>query len=450
MKSLHKLFMLSLGALVLCWYGFYNKFPFVYSDTGAYVHSGFLGTVPRDRPLIYGLFIRHMSLAESLWLPIFAQALIISTLVYLLIKYFVKSTHKTFIYWVSIFGISFLTGASMYITFLMPDIFSASLIMGYGLFLFADNLSLRDKIFTIFIILLSIAVHNSNLVTVLSVLLLLALVKLSSKTLTFTWKKLGIAGILLLIGGGSVSITHYIYGNTFKLSQSTNVFFTARLVELGLVQDFLKHNCENNEYNLCEHQGNIGANFLWADNSPLYKTGGWDVNNVEFKKLIRGIMTTPKYLKIFIIRSFEDSFTQFFHFDVEAGSYAWDSPPLNVTYLFFHNQVPQYIASMQMNNRVGFIKTLNDLQLLSVGLGLCGILFFLYWKSSVSNPRLKGLIVFALIALYCNALTCCALSIVIPRYQGRVIWLVPLLLILVLGSIGSELKFHFQKLNQKN
>jgi hypothetical protein len=76
-----------LGSLVLCFLAFYNKYPLVFPDTGTYVLSGFTGQVPKDRPIIYGLFLRHISLWESLWLVILFQGVLLSLTIFYYFKY---------------------------------------------------------------------------------------------------------------------------------------------------------------------------------------------------------------------------------------------------------------------------------------------------------------------------------------------------------------------------
>lgn len=435
--------MLSLGALVLCWYGFFNRFPFLYSDTGAYMHAGFTGEVPRDRPIIYGLFMKHTSLEDTLWLTVFAQGLLVSMLIYLLVKYFSKKTNTVLVYFISVFFVSFLTPASQYICFLMPDIFSATLIMALGLFIFADSLTLRDKIFTIFMIILSIAMHNSNFMAAIAALMLLAFAKLITKKLIpANWKHLGIASVIVIAGIVAGSLTHYIYGRTFKLNQMPNVFFTARLVELGLVQDFLDNNCDDSTYALCQYKDAVGANFLWDPNSPLYKIGGWEVNNENFKPMINEILGTPEYLKVFIIRSIEDGFIQFFNFEMTPmGNCDMNSPPfisINHRYPF---QIPQYIAARQSWGNLSLANTISPFHFLAFGVSLCGLLLFIFGRFNWSKfPASRGLIAFVIISLYTNALVCSALSIVDNRYQGRVAWIIPLVFVIVLFQLLPSLK----------
>ena len=57
----------------------WNGYPLVYSDTSAYLASGFLLETPIDRPITYGLFMRVCSLnGFSLGLVVLAQAMLLA------------------------------------------------------------------------------------------------------------------------------------------------------------------------------------------------------------------------------------------------------------------------------------------------------------------------------------------------------------------------------------
>ena len=82
-----------LGAIVLCVPALQNNYPFLYPDTGTYLVCAFNNEVSEMRPLTYGLFMRHASLMESLWLVIFIQALIVSWTTHRFISTFFKTIH---------------------------------------------------------------------------------------------------------------------------------------------------------------------------------------------------------------------------------------------------------------------------------------------------------------------------------------------------------------------
>ena len=86
-QTILDILLILLGGIILCFMGFYNTFPYVYSDCGTYIGSGFSLKVPYDRPIFYGLFVRHVSLLTSLWLVILVQGLILSLILFYYFKY---------------------------------------------------------------------------------------------------------------------------------------------------------------------------------------------------------------------------------------------------------------------------------------------------------------------------------------------------------------------------
>lgn len=69
-KHILNFVLFSLSVILLIMPAIVNGYPLVYSDSGTYIGSGFEGIVPVDRPIAYGLFVRHISVAYSLWFVI--------------------------------------------------------------------------------------------------------------------------------------------------------------------------------------------------------------------------------------------------------------------------------------------------------------------------------------------------------------------------------------------
>jgi hypothetical protein len=82
LPHLKQLLIILLGAVGLCYLAWYNRFPLTYSDTGTYIIHGFETKIPVDRPIYYCLFIRHISMAASLWFVILTQGIFLSYLLY--------------------------------------------------------------------------------------------------------------------------------------------------------------------------------------------------------------------------------------------------------------------------------------------------------------------------------------------------------------------------------
>ena len=49
---------------------------------------------------------------------------------------------------------------------------------------------------------------------------------------------------------------------------------------------------------------------LWNSNSPLYKTGDWQGTKKEYSAIIHGVLTTPEYLKLFLVASGKQAMEQ--------------------------------------------------------------------------------------------------------------------------------------------
>ncbi|MDP3929784.1 MAG: hypothetical protein Q8R57_12235, partial [Bacteroidota bacterium] len=104
---------------------FFNGFPLLYSDTGAYIASGFEGKVPLDRPITYGLFLRHASLAHSLWFVVLAQSIIVSALLWVVFTHFLGSGKRAAIWFLAlVFGLNLISSLPWISGMLMADIFT--------------------------------------------------------------------------------------------------------------------------------------------------------------------------------------------------------------------------------------------------------------------------------------------------------------------------------------
>jgi hypothetical protein len=391
MSRYTKILLIIVGGIVLCFIGFYNNYPLVNSDTGTYIRSGFLEEVPTDRPILYGLFIRHVSLADSLYLVIFMQGFLLSLLIYYYFKYMLNGNNTGIPFITYLFIITFFTGISYIVSQIMPHIFTSISMLCFGLLIMVRDLKTRDLIIITFIALISIGTHNSHYLTFAGILFILTMlylfkairkkmVFLSVRRLIFVWG-------LLIFANLFVATLHYSFGSEFKASRGGHVFFVFRLFEIGILNDYLDECCGEKGYKICEYKDHIPSDFLWDhENSTLYKTGGWEGNKEEYKAIILDVMTTPKYAKIFIMRGIEGAFKQFFSFDQGPFSrLGSDSSPFGIIKWFFPEQVKEYLASRQNANNLD-LKFINTSQLILFALSLLTVIVLLlvripfYWK----------------------------------------------------------------------
>lgn len=209
-----KILLILVAGFVLCYMGFYNNYPLMHSDTGTAIKSGFLGQVPPDRPILYGLFIRHISMAESLYFVIITQGILLSLVVFYYFKYFLSGKNLTIPFLTYIFIITFLTGASVNVSQLIPDIFTSITILSFGLLFMIHELKTRDIAILSLVSILGIGVHNSHLLIVFSLLftftLLFSIKNIRRKWTFLTWRRLSFLWALFVFIPGDVNIELFI------------------------------------------------------------------------------------------------------------------------------------------------------------------------------------------------------------------------------------------------
>lgn len=429
------------GGIILCYMGFYNTFPYVFSDCGTYIGSGFELKVPIDRPIFYGLFIRHVSLLTSLWLVILVQGLILSLILFYFFKY-LSGTSRFRIYYIAfIIFITFLTSASFHVSQLIPDIFTPVAILSLGLLLLVRNMKTRDVIITSIILIIAIAVHNSHFFIITILLLLFTILFLIQKFR----KKLSdlfISAGRLIYSWSLVILTYLIIctvnsslGAGFAMSRAGPVFLISRMNDIGILEPYLRENCGKYHYRICEYKDKIPGDFLWDySNSPLYKNGGWESPQKleEYSAIIKDILTSPQYGHLFLVRAVESSFTQFFCFSTgDASPQREGTPPYKAISVHFPASLKLYTNSHQWTQTLNFT-VINEFQKYITG--ICLLFYLACFVYPSRTRKFNRVILFILAGMFINAFVCGTFSTIAERYQSRVIWLLPLPLFLILAN----------------
>ncbi|MEM9822315.1 MAG: hypothetical protein AAF985_14630 [Bacteroidota bacterium] len=429
-----KIFFVLLGGFVLCFQAFYNKYPLMYFDTGSYMLSGFSGKIPMDRPLTYGLFLRHTSLAETTWFVILAQGIIVSLLIYYFIRYFIRSKHFLLVYSLTLLFLLFFSGLSVNVSQLIPDVFALVFILSLALLLIVDTLAKRDVYVLLFLAWLGMIMHNAHPFIAIVMLILISLFTFWKRAYQWSKKRLIICWAVTLISVFSIPTIHYLVGKEFVASKGSHVFIMAHLVEIGILDQYLKDNCDRKTHSLCAYQNEIPTMFIWNGSSPLRKIWKgediWLKSKAEFDAIIYDIMTTPKYWKTILYKSIFYTAQQFVHFDAGTVPALGDkTAAMAFAKKYFPHEYRELQESYQIkNNQVLNYDLINTWQKLIFVFSLC--LFTAVWLMpslrQALGPQDKQLIGFVLIALLCNAFICSNLSTVLPRYQSRIFSLYPL------------------------
>jgi hypothetical protein len=443
-----------IASFIACSVALINKYPLIYSDTGSYIYSGFNGLVFDDRSIFYGLFLRHISLATSLWFVIFAQSLIICYLIFLTIGIFFNGIKKEIIF---IFLITFLTLTTSFsytVSILIPDIFSSITILSFINLIFNNSLKRKEKTFISILFIFSISTQFSSVVIMLLIMivsyLFFAFRKMCSKPVSFDIRRLSYPFVLVISCLIIIPSAHFAFNKEFKISGSTHVFVMNHLLETGVLEDYLAKNCDDKKYRICNYKDRLGWNFIWEENGVIQKTGGWKANKKEYNEIIQDIITTPKYISLLSIKAFEYSMKQFFSFNITISPPQLNnSPPLAQINWRFSDNYREYISSLQNSSKWN-LDLQNFVQYYVIIISLVFLLLVIFIRSFFHklSIELRGLIVLVLLHNVLNSIICSNLSTIDSRFQSRLIWLLPFCAFLIIFKYLDQRKF-FTKIPEK-
>lgn len=439
-----------LGSIITLIPVFYNGFPFVYSDTGAYIHHGFEGTVPGDRPFMYGFLIRHISLATSLWFVAVFQALVINYFVFRLINFVLGSTPKNCINYCYISTCIFLnvfTSLPWFAGLILPDIFTSVTAIILVLILFEPKLNSYLTALDFVLLIVFSETHLSNIIV--SVLLsasLLSLKLLFKQSFAgVSLKRIVMVLVLSILNIYIVKTIHYFKGGGFTTSKYAHLFLVAKLTEEGVLKPYLDEACKDKEFNICLYKDSLPQNspeFLWNPNSVLYQLGGWDANANEYKTIVSQIFSSPKWVWMYGKAAAVSSFNQFLlqNYREELIPYnEGSSPYISISWRFKHDVLP-YQQSIQQTQGID----INEVRQKSVPFAWMvytslTLLFLLAVRNRFNGKLYLSFVVIFLFYVFNSAVTA-SLATVTARYTSRMSWLFVLFALMLLWQLF--IKFH--------
>lgn len=440
MKSNLRLFIFVLiGAIVMLVDAFYNGFPIVYSDTSTYLSSGFELETPFDRPITYGIFLRLFSFnGLSLWLVVFFQALALSYLIYQVLKLIVGEKNYLKYGLIIIVCLSLLTSLSWTVSQLMPDIFTAIGLLSLTLILYGKY---RKGTFIglHFLYFLSVAMHMSHVLLFGLVIILLFLFRKYFLPKKYHPRRILRTSVLLLLTIATV----VTMGSA--ISKSKHVFFMGAMVEHGIAQTYLEEHCEKENFKLCSYKDSFperAYQFVWDEDSPFYKVGGWKGTKTEFNEIIYGSFGQPKYIWIHIRESLKATVQQLTLFGIGDGNGSFLEETLLYKRVkkYYPHEVEQYANSKQNQSQLNHLDFMNTLFAIVLVVSLLLLITLLIWYRHFLNLNLKLISSLFFVLIILNAWDCGTFANAIDRLGSKVIWLIPFLAISYLFCVIQNRK----------
>lgn len=330
----------------------------------------------------------------------------------------------------------------------MPDIFSSIAIIGLCLLLSFPDFKKSSKILLGVLMVFSCMAHSSNLMTITLVTITVMLIRLLFRnSIPIKIKQIYLVLSLVLTSWVLVPSMNYMLGAGFKVSRAPNIFIMGRLVESGILNIYLHDKCDNNNIQLCKYINNLPAtssDFLWNTSSPLYDEGNgkdcWLLKNEKYDPIVKDIFTTPKYILLYAHFAIVESWNQLLNFEVDDLVPMMENSPVLVNISWrYEKDYNQYINTKQAHHPFTS-RTISFIQNIVIAICLIFLLGSIALKKIRKNisSNLKIFITVAFSGLICNAIICATFSIVANRFQGRVIWLIPLIVGIIIISNFSR------------
>jgi hypothetical protein len=443
-----------LAGLVLLYAALYNGFPLVTSDTGTYLVSALDLTVPIDRPVTYGLFIRATSLwGWSLWGVAFAQCLLLGGLLLRYIREFApRLVHPAGRLALLVLAV-WATGVSWFSSQLMPDIFTAIGVLALGLVLLGRCRSGWERAGWLAVTFLAELVHSSNLLTFNIIVLSMGLVAWRvpmAGVAQLGTRRWTLALAVTLAGWVALPTLHAALGGGFTIVRASPAFLMARLSESGVLERFLDRECNGpNNYSLCKYRSKLpddAMGFMWQSDTPMQLAGGMEATCDEYRRIIGLVLRSPRYYPALAWTAVQATLRQLTHVGLGdgLGPYRENTAPFWPMRSYPY-ELKAYMSSMQNHGQLGF-GGLNEraglAYLLAVVAGLSGLASRAVWRWL--GPGAASWLVLVGTALVANAFATGAVANVYDRLQSRVAWLLPFAVLVLLAEVLLGLRADWQ------
>jgi hypothetical protein len=424
------------AASLLLWPAFWNVYPLVYSDTGTYLTQAIHRYLGWDRPVFYSLFLYALHLQRTLWPPIVAQAILAAWLLHLLRRVLLPGGSAWLLPVLAAF-LAALTSLPFVVSQLMPDVFTALLVIAMALAILApERLSSAEAWLLVPLTGFMIVAHQSHVA--LSFILLLCLLPFRhalgakitpGRARGWLWRAvlpLPLACLALiavnLIGHGRAS-----------LSPFGNVFLLARLIYDGPGRVALEQHCPQSGWRLCSALGRLpptSDDFLWHANSPMAELGGAKILSAEANAII---LTAIRESPFAVLRgAAANAAAQLARFATGDGLRPWpDTVTPAIVRDFPKAEAAAYAAARQQrgdrppqaSSDGSFLPApFIELHNVAAGAGICSA-FLVLIQGLRRGHIAAGFAAGALLAVLANAVITGALSGPLDRYQSRIVWL---------------------------
>ena len=426
-EKIKNIFVVLLGALPFVWPAIWNGYPLVYSDTNVFIYQPTPGFFNWDKPIIYGPWMLLVHGWQSLWGVAVAQAILVSQLLWLTLAVFGPPSKGRFLLLCLVLAVC--TGASWFVSLLMPDIFSALVVLSIFVLGFSPRLSRSLAVWLCLVGALAIAVHLSHLVIAAACVVVVLLLRFS---------RVGVVMLPLVLALGLLIATNYYAFNKLAVSPFGSVFMLARFAADGHVNTTLDARCHSAGWHLCAWKDRLPSDsdaFLWDSQGPVWSHPGGPIGLAPEASTL--VMLATRENPLGVLASMINNTSQQLAMIKLGDTLHADS--LDVTVLqsiethFSDAELARFKASKQWRDSLqGRVQWLNHLIAVVFWLSFVLGLYCLWRAILLRDMRALALLLLVCAGVLANAFATGALSKPHYRYQTRIAWLLvipPLILL---------------------
>jgi hypothetical protein len=419
---------LLLASIMLSWVALFNGAPLVFSDTLSYSTAAFEGEVPGLFSIFYSAFILPLHQGVTFWPVVVIQAAILAHVLYLTARAVTHGKISHIDMTVIIFALAVFSSLPWVTGEVLPDVFTAVVLLGLFLLAFAENeLSRAELIYVGILTTFAISTHLSHVPIAAGLILLcIGLRVFVSDRRKQIWRWTARLVLPLLIAVTSMMAVNMLNSQSFVLARNSNVFLLAKWIDEGPALAYLKEACPRAGYALCEYLGELEGKshdqLKWSGDSPFTKIGTFDQLEPEARAIVHG--TLSSYPHETIRKSLIDAGLQLARFQAGDGltkDFArWVGDHVGRVY---GGEVGRpFLESKQARGELP-VALARYLHL--IGLSITGALcLWCLRRRHLLTLEFSLLFLFVFVGIVWNACVTGALSGPYDRYLARVIWLV--------------------------
>ena len=407
----------------LLWPALANRFPLVFYDTGGYLVPVFEQELYLGRSALYGAFLA-LGIPLDFWPNVVIQAALAGWVVILTLRAHGFGRRPAGVL-VVVLALAAVTSLPWYAAQLMPDVLVPTAVL--ALYLVALRRRALRRVETVLlcaVVAFAVASHMGTLGLMLALLALILALRLVGARLAQPCVTAPAAAIVAGIALALLS-NLAITGRFAFTPGGTTIAFT-RLVDDGIVKRYLDAKCPTSVIRLCAFRNDLPegrGEWLWNDDGPLAKLGGWQNYEDEARRVILNSLAVFPGLHLKSVLS--NTLEQFVRAATGDGLVGWMRHARWAMERYAPHVYPHFIAARQQTEEFDFTWLnavhvpvfLVSLAALPILVGLSG--------NRVRRPA-AALALFVFFAFLGNAAICGAVASAYDRYQSRLAALAPL------------------------